>query len=324
MPEYPRMTNPPPEFSVPRHPISVVALRTGLSPDVLRVWERRYGVVAPGRAGGGQRLYSDDDIARLRLLRDATSAGRSIGQVAPLATEDLARLVAEDAAARPTGQPAEEVREYRDLVEAMVVLAGELDGGRLDASLRRAAARLGLPQFLSAVAVPTLRRIGEEWHAGRLSPAHEHLASSIFHDIVGDALHGAVPDASSPVVVVATPGGERHVNGALSIAALAAVSGWRVVYLGADLPARDIANAALATDARLVALSLTQGTDRRRITDELRLMREALPASVSVWVGGNGVAAAGEELALAGVEVMEAGADVPRLLTRFAERAKGG
>lgn len=308
----------------PRHPISVVAQRTGLSPDLLRVWERRYGVVAPGRGSGGQRVYSDADIMRLRLLRDATVAGRSIGQVAGLPTPELARLVEEDAASRAADRPLEQRRELRILVEAMVVLAAELDSARLDATLRRAAARLGLPQFLNGVAVPTLRRIGEEWHAGRLSPAHEHLASSIFHDIVADILRMALPDPAGPVIVVATPAGERHVNGALSIAALAAVSGWNVIYLGADLPAADIAGAASSAGAALVALSLTQVGDRRRLIDELRALRELLPASVAMWVGGNGVPALGREPGLVDVEIVEPGADVPHLLGRLAERTEGG
>jgi DNA-binding transcriptional MerR regulator/methylmalonyl-CoA mutase cobalamin-binding subunit len=307
--------------AVPRHPISVVAQRTGLTPDLLRVWERRYAVVAPGRAGGGQRLYSDADVARLRLLRDATLAGRSISQVASLGTAELARMVEEDAASRAVDRPLEDRRELRSMVEAMVLLAGELDGARLDATLRRAAARLGLPQFLNGVAVPTLRRIGEEWHAGRLSPAHEHLASSIFHDIVADTLRLATPDPAAPVIVVATPAGERHVNGALSIAALAAVSGWHVVYLGADLPAADIASAARATGAALVALSITQEVDRRRITGELAQLRDALPASVALWAGGTGAVALRKHSLLAGIDVMEPGVDVAGLLTRFAERA---
>ncbi len=310
-------------ISEPRHPISVVAQRTGLSPDVLRVWERRYGVVAPGRGGSGQRLYSDADIARLRLLREATQAGRSIGRVASLSASQLARLVEEDAASRGADRRVEERRELRGLVEARVVLAGELDSARLDATLRRAAARLGLPHFVSGVAVPTLRRIGEEWQAGRLSPAHEHLASSIFHDIVADQLRLATPDPLGPVIVVATPAGERHVNGALAVAALAAVSGWNVVYLGADLPAQDIAAAANAAGAGVVALSLTHVADRRRVAEELREIRGALPARVSVVVGGSGALALGRELARAGVEVVDAASDVTHLLGHFAEQTPG-
>src|SRR5918999_1092269 len=75
------------------HPIGVVTRRTGLSPDLLRAWEKRYDVVKPARSGGGRRLYSDADIERLRLLYRATLAGRGIGQVATLSTPALAALV---------------------------------------------------------------------------------------------------------------------------------------------------------------------------------------------------------------------------------------
>lgn len=83
-----------------RHPIAVVSERTGLSQDVLRVWERRYGAVQPERGPGGQRVYSDADIERLGLLQAATRAGRSISQVVRLTTDEIAALVGEDIAAR--------------------------------------------------------------------------------------------------------------------------------------------------------------------------------------------------------------------------------
>ncbi|MGE5926542.1 MAG: MerR family transcriptional regulator [Gemmatimonadota bacterium] len=308
---------------LPRHPISVVAQRTGLSPDLLRVWERRYGVVAPGRAGGGQRIYSDADIARLRLLRDATRVGRSIGHVATLPTAELAQLVAEDQAAEGNDRRADDRREARDLVETTLALARELDGTRLDTALRRAAVRLGLDQFMATVAVPALRRIGDEWHSGRLSPAHEHLASSIFHDIIADQLRLARPDPTGPAIVVATPLGERHVNGALAVAALAAVSGWKVIYLGGDLPSADIAGAARSAGAVVVALSLTHLADRKRTADEVRALREALPAGITLLAGGSGAIASKRELALSGIEVVAAGADIAQLLDRFAERRGG-
>src|SRR5918993_5916516 len=86
--------------ATPRHPISVVVERIGLSQHLLRVWERRHGAVEPTRGEGGHRLYSDADIARLRLLHAVTRAGRSIGQVARLSTDELSRMAEEDAAAR--------------------------------------------------------------------------------------------------------------------------------------------------------------------------------------------------------------------------------
>ncbi|HEX6645135.1 MAG TPA: MerR family transcriptional regulator [Gemmatimonadales bacterium] len=305
----------PPEDSIARHPISVVAQRTGLSPDVLRVWERRYGVVEPTRGGAGQRLYSDADIARLRLLRDATLAGRSISQVARLAPEALARLVEEDAAERaaPAAEPA---GELHDAVAEVIAIGRALDAGRLHGALRRHAARFGLPRFIEQIAVPALRQVGDEWHAGRLTPAHEHFISTAFHDLLAHVLRTA-EGGRGPVVVVATPAGERHVNGALSIAVLAAVSGWRVVFLGADLPAADIATAAETRGAALVALSITQGDDWRRLTGELAALRAALPSDVLVWAGGLGAGLLGRDRLPAGVEIIPSGKRVPELLDRL-------
>ena len=79
-------------FDTPRHPVRLVASRTGLSPHVLRAWERRYGVVAPHRSAGGQRLYSDHDVERLRQLRQLTGRGHSISRIASLSLADLQRL----------------------------------------------------------------------------------------------------------------------------------------------------------------------------------------------------------------------------------------
>src|SRR5512141_2772591 len=87
------------ESQTPRYPVRLVALRTGLTPHVLRAWERRYGVVSPARTEGGQRLYSDLDIERLRLLRRLTDRGHAIGRIASLPIPELARLNEETGAA---------------------------------------------------------------------------------------------------------------------------------------------------------------------------------------------------------------------------------
>src|SRR5215207_9740292 len=106
--------------SQPRHPIAVVAARTGLSQDLLRMWERRYGAVEPTRSAGGQRLYSDDDVERLRLIDAAVAAGRRVGRIARLPTRALAELVDEDRAAAPrraTVEPASRPASERAVVE---------------------------------------------------------------------------------------------------------------------------------------------------------------------------------------------------------------
>jgi len=122
------------------HPIAVVAERTGLSRDVLRVWERRYSAVEPTRTPGGQRLYSDADVARFRLLAAATKHGRSISMVAGHSTAELERLVAEDEAARPAAAPVSLADAHAERVLLALEHTRALDGTSLDRVMRRAIA----------------------------------------------------------------------------------------------------------------------------------------------------------------------------------------
>jgi len=289
-----------------RHPIAVVAERTGLSQDVLRVWERRYGAVHPERGPGGQRLYRDTDVERLRLLHAATRAGRSIGSIAHLPRPELTRLVDEDAAARDRATLANP-RDFAiaaDDIQSALPLVRALDAPALDASLRRAAASLGVAPFLEMVAAPLMRRVGDEWHAGRLSPAQEHLASSVVHDIVAESMRTlAQRTPNAPRMLIATPAGEQHALGALLVGATAALERWNVIYLGADLPAADIASAAIAANARVVAVSIVYVDDPERVLHELRALRAELPTAVALVAGGSGAEQLARELALLGVRV---------------------
>lgn len=307
-PQIPVVTTPQtPDTSEPRHPIAVVEERTGLTQDVLRVWERRYNAVSPGRSTGGQRRYSDADIERLRLLQTLTRGGRSIGQVADRPTAELVRLAREDAAARipadnSSGSDAAWERAP-EFVEQAVAHARALDGIRLDSGIRRALALFGLPVFLEAVATPILRRIGDEWHAGRLTPAQEHLASGALHDLIAESTRGMVADEGSPRLLVATPAGERHAIGASFVGAAAAAEGWQVISLGADLPATDIADAADRTGASVVAVSLLYIDDADSAVGELRALRARLPAGIELIAGGPGAVALADALAGSGIRI---------------------
>ena len=132
--------------STPRHPIRVVAQRTGLTPATLRAWERRYDVVSPGRSEGGQRLYSDRDVARLALLRELTAVGRSISMVAALPDNDAIALLEEDRATRVASPPLDPAssRDAGMWVERSFRQALAFDGEGLEGTLRRAAVTLAL------------------------------------------------------------------------------------------------------------------------------------------------------------------------------------
>ncbi len=297
------------------HPISVVAERTGLSPDVLRVWERRYAVVTPERDEAGRRLYSDADIERLRLLSQATSSGRSIGQLLELDAAELEALVRADEAARwQPARPAPDAGEA-GYVERAFACTHTFDAAGLEAELARGAARVGAARFIEGIVAPLFRRIGDAWHAGEVGIAQEHMATAVAH-VVLDRVRTSLPvDADAPVLLVATPAGERHEIGALLAAGAAALEGWRVTYLGADLPAREIATAALDAGARAVALSSIYPTDRAALAAELRTLRDALPARITLYVGGPGMTRLNGDGALPGVTVLE---DIGALRQRLA------
>ena len=311
----PPAPDPSPPTDRPRHPIAVVAERTGLSMDVLRVWERRHAAVAPGRGPGGQRLYADADVERLRLLGAAVQGGRRIGAVASLATPELAALVHDDRAAalrRPAASPGDDPsadgaaaaeRAHAATVRAALAHARALDARGLDALLRRSLAIGGAVALTDGVIAPLLRQIGDEWHAGRLGIAEEHAASAVIEGLVVELLRTIAAPPGAPAVVVATLAGGRHAIAAAMAGVAAAAEGWGVLYLGTELPAADIALAAAAGDARAVAVSVVYVEERARLVRELAALRERLPAHVLLVAGGRAALAAAGELGRRGVVV---------------------
>lgn len=279
------------EGGEPRHPIGVVAQRTGLSAHALRAWERRYGVVEPARSEGGHRLYSDADVEHLRLLHQLTRGGRQIGQIVGLSTEELRELLEEDRRAEarapgpeaPAGVGAEELDGF--LTGAYAAVEG-LDSDRLDSILRRAALTLSTPSFLDDFVLPLLGRIGQGWEDHELRPAHEHLASAVTARVAGWLMDAFEAAGEAPLLVVGTPAGQRHELGALSAAVAAASAGWRVRYLGPDLPADDVALVVRQTGARAVALSIVYPFRDSEVEAQLRRLRAELPDGLPLLVGG--------------------------------------
>lgn len=287
-----------------RHPIGVAAARTGLTPSVIRVWERRYGAVEPDRSDGGHRLYSDAEIERLDLLNRLTQRGHRIGGVADLSTSELRDLLRQHPDARmeagpeggrdptaPGGPPAApSPREPAEVRVHALEAIHTFDAPALDALLRRAALSRSTGAFVEEILVPLMREVGEEWENGRLGPAEEHMASAVVTRISGWLLDNLDVSQGAPSMLVATPAGHVHALGALWAAVLAAAAGWRVTYLGPDLPAEEIAAAAHATGARVVALGLVYPREDEGVRAELRAVASRLPDGVTLIGGGAGVA----------------------------------
>jgi MerR family transcriptional regulator, light-induced transcriptional regulator len=292
------------EVNEARHPIGVVARRTGVSLHVLRAWERRYGVVSPVRSSGGQRLYSDADIARLRLLRQVTDAGRNISQVAGLSDAELAGLAREDVHGELLQTAAEPAAEVESYVAASLAAGERMDGDAVHATLMRAVVALRPAEFLSGVVQPLLHEVGVRWHGGTLGPAQEHVVSVAVRRVLTWLIEAYESPADAPLLVVTTAAGEHHEFGAMQVGVLALDEGWRVAYLGPSLPAGEIVRGAQLLRASMVAVSVVAGA--RNGADpvaEMAALVAALPAGVPVLVGGAAAVDRQAELESAGARV---------------------
>lgn len=307
----------------PKHPIQVVSRRTGLTPDVIRVWERRYGAVSPGRSATNRRLYSDDDLARLILLRRATLAGRAIGNVAHLDSAELASLVdADEAATRvvPTPTGTADATTPAGRLESCLDAIRKSDSARLRTTLRAAALELATPVLMRDLLVPLMTRIGEEWRRGSLQIHQEHLATAVVRSLLDTMRDAHSRSFGGPSIVVATPPDEPHEIGALMVAVIAAAEGWQVTYLGSNLPLSETAAAARRTGARVVALSVVYREHDPGLAEDLARMRALLPPETVVILGGRAASTYDDALREIGARRMSDLADFREQLTRISGR----
>lgn len=284
----------------PRHPIRVVVQRTGLSAPVLRAWERRYGAVEPSRSKGGQRLYSDADVRRLQLLATAVDGGRTIGLIADLDSEELQALIDEDRET-PIQPPGDAVAPDVDRIGGALELIEDMRSDELERYLMQAAVELRPHELVEGLMVPLLQEVGRAWQSGKMRPSTEHVASVAIRRFLEWVSSTNQPDPDAPLVVTGTPSGQRHEFGALLAGVIAAYRGWRVRFLGPDLPAEEIVDASEKVGARMVALSAVHPRLDARGVDEVLRIRDLLPDEVEVVIGGAGASPHEDEWGEAGI-----------------------
>ena len=256
-------------------PMRVVTRMTGLTADVVRVWERRYGAITPARTEGNARRYSSHDIERLTRLRDAIAAGHSIGDIANLADARLTALAASRDA----------ITETRPILAPYLEAMSELDLPRGEALLARASQLLGPRAMVLDVVLPLLREVGDRYAAGSLTVAEEHAVSAQIRAHLAILLRTTVLPAGAPRMVFGTPPGHRHELGAMMAAVLASARGVSPIYLGPDVPFEEVEGACVRSRAAVAVLSVLivheSAVDRRR---ELRAT-EKLAERIETWVG---------------------------------------
>lgn len=305
--------------------IQAVAERTGLSPHVIRAWERRYRAIEPERSAGKHRLYSESEIERLAMLNRAVRSGHSIGKIAALPTEELRALISNQPA------PARAAKgSYRDdaaapFVADALAAVQRFDGPALEDALRRALLALGHQGLMRLAIAPLAQEIGERWRAGGLSAAHEHFFTASVKVFLGDETRQFSAPVNAPRIIVTTPCGQLHELGAVMAAATAANLGWRPIYLGPSLPAAEIAGAALRNEAAAVALSIVYPEDDPNLARELSDLARLLPAGTRILAGGRAAAAYFETLirigALYADSIEEFGAQLDSLRRAPARKA---
>jgi len=274
-----------------RHQIKVVALRTGLSPHLIRMWERRYQAVTPARNDTGRRLYSDEDIERLSLLRQATLAGEAIGRVAQLSRLDLALLISASVKAEPEvyRDRSEDSEQAEYHLNQCLEMVKDLDSVNLESRLLRASVSLGQQVFLEQVLQPLLEKTGDLWNNGHLKVAHEHLASAVIRSLLGSMSVSMRADPGGPLLLTTTPAGQLHEFGALMVSVVASSIGWRTMYLGPNLPAEDIAAAIDQRKADAVGISIVYPPDDPHLRLELKKLSRLIGDGVRIIVGGRAV-----------------------------------
>ena len=296
--------------------MQVAARRSGVSPHLIRMWERRYGAVVPRRTPSGRRVYSDAAIEKLRLLLAATQGGHNISSVASLSLERLQEIVRADAqapsrlspsriaASRATTESSRGTTQHKPDLEdcpadywlkKALEAVRALDAGALRGALDESLVALGRVVAIEQVIAPLMEIVGDLWRRGDLRVVHEHLAAAGARSFLG-ALTEMAPAASAPLLLSTTLPGQVHEIGAMMVAATAASEGWRALYLGPDLPPEEIVAAVREQPScRVLALSFVFPPDDESMPNELRRLSEflrlgeSLPENITVIAGGRAV-----------------------------------
>jgi DNA-binding transcriptional MerR regulator/methylmalonyl-CoA mutase cobalamin-binding subunit len=269
-----------------KYSIKAVSKISGLTEFVIRAWEKRYNAVEPSRTETNRRVYSEEDIQKLKLLREATQNGHSIGNIADLSIDALKDLVGSRTINNKIiTPPLNNNIVYSDHLEICLNAIKNLNGEELERELLKASVNLSQPALFEKLLIPLLEEIGKNWQEGGYRVVNEHMASTIIGNFLSNSRENFKISNSAPKILFATPMGQHHEFGALLAASVAASAGWKATYLGPNLPMVDLINAAEKLQAKAVALSLIYPPDDLQLKNELEKLK-ILGKNISVIAGG--------------------------------------
>ncbi len=253
---------------------------TGLSADVLRVWERRYGFPKPERDDAGARIYSAADVERITLLQRAMQRGHRIGSVITQRDEELQALVD-----RRTPTAADDAQNGGAVNRIMEALCAD-DDRTLVWELRYAALNLGIRSFVKDIVAPLVDMVGVAWEQGRIQIRHEHLVSDILTTQLRVMWSSQLDRGSGERVLMATLTSEQHALGLEMVGTYLASLGVTPRSMGPNCPPEEIADAAEALAVDGIALSVSRGADPVATQLNLNMLGARLGTSFLVAVGG--------------------------------------
>jgi len=270
--------------TLPALSIGAVERDTGLSKDILRVWERRYGFPAPARDSNGDRVYPQPQVEKLRAIRRLIDQGLRPGKLIPKSLTQLHEIA--DRLGNETDIPKGHEQTVADFL-------GLLAQHRVDDLRRRLAAeagRLGLFAFLTELVATLGQAVGDAWASGRIATHEEHTYSHVLTSVLHSEIAALDVPRQPPRIVLATFPEESHVLGLLMAEALMAMEGAVCVSLGGQLPLYEIARGASANRADVVGVSFSAAYPTTQIGHGVADLRAQLPRDTELWVGGAGAA----------------------------------
>jgi DNA-binding transcriptional MerR regulator len=247
--------------------IGELSRRVGVSPELLRAWELRYGLLQPSRSSGGFRLYSEADEERIQRRRAYQEQGLSAAEAARLARE---------AAGDERPSTAVAVPDARSLADALE----RFDEPAAQAALDRALAVLSLDALLRDLLIPYLHDLGERWEAGTATVAQEHFATGVVRGRLLGLARGWGQGAG-PLALLACAPGELHDLPLIAFGLALRARGWRVAYLGPDTPLGTLLETAQALEPRLVVVSATTPEHLSLVRDDLAALAETAPLALA-------------------------------------------
>ncbi len=250
------------EFLTPTFNLKAVVTETGLKPDTLRAWERRYGLPQPDRTAGGHRLYSQRDIDLIKWLIARQEEGMSISHAVSLwkQIEESGEDPLQNRG-KGMGEVSPSVASVRSgdnlamLRQAWIDACKEFDERKADNILAEAFSLFPTETVCFELLQRGLAEVGMGWYEGRITVQQEHFASALAIRRLETMVASTPPPSRNGRILAACPPEERHTFALLLLTLLLRRNGWDVVYLGANVPAARLESTLSAADPHLVILS---------------------------------------------------------------------